>query len=307
MTLTYYYTARGGAETGSGLTCTINIYKVSDGTQVVTSGVMTEIGSTGEYYYAYSPTLTDSYLGIMNSAEKPSEKRVILGEEIGDSGTGTGWATTGTAYELSGLTSDDIGTSVMANFCERADLQVEGDIFIRHTNILLNEKPDGTRTQFRVPIKSTYPVGDKDRSSSTDLEANDAADITVYGITHNDSTGYDESTVLTVSTINSARDGRFTLSSAPASTYLELRTDYVTYLKGTKFQQVRTAASYLAAHFALLAKLGEEIPSGYSYKAGNFSISKGEASNSFVRMLNLTWQGYKNSLHNMNLVGISGA
>ena len=307
--VTLFYTARGGATKGTGLAVSINIYKTSDATQVITNGSMTEIGSTGEYSYTYNATATETYLAIMNCGARPSEKRVTFTStsSTGDSFSGSGWAETNAAYELSGLTSSDISTSNMANLCERADLQAEGDVLVRHRDVLVEGGIDGSRTQFRLPIKREKPLADVDRSSSSSLEADSAADIEVYGIAINSATGFDESTDLTVSSINSARDGRFTLSSAPATTNQAIRCNYSTIREGIKFQAVRTAASYLAAHFALIRIMGEEIPAGYTYKVGRFKIEKGKNQSSFSKLLSDTWNGYMNGINKLNLCPIVGA
>lgn len=305
--ITFYYTARGGADTGTGLTCTIDIYKVSDGSQVVTGGSMTEIGSTGEYKYEYTVPSTDRYLGIMNCSEKPSEKRKIISSATADLGVvGQGWATIAAAFELSGLDNSDVDNSTMANLCDRADLMVEGDVFVRHDDILLSDMPDGSRTEFRLPVSRKFPIGDRDRTSSSSLLADAGSDVTIYGIDHNDSTGYDESTEISVNTIESARDGRISFSSAPSSSYDALRANYVTVPATIKFQQVRTAASYLAAHLALVYVSGGEIPAGYSYKIGRFSIDK-KGESKYEKLLKETWNGYRLALQKIDMVPISVA
>jgi len=47
-----------------------------DGTQVVTDGVATEVGSTGKYRYSYTPTKEGDYTGHYNSVTKPRRVNV---------------------------------------------------------------------------------------------------------------------------------------------------------------------------------------------------------------------------------------
>ena len=68
----------------SGLTdCTIDIYN-DDGVSQVSAGAMTEIGSTGVYYYDYTPTTADKYLIYCNSVTAVRKEYQML--EVTDYG-----------------------------------------------------------------------------------------------------------------------------------------------------------------------------------------------------------------------------
>ena len=216
-----------------------------------------------------------------------------------------GWASTTQAYFVSGLTTDEISSDDMTTACGYSDDLLKNEIFVRHYEEDLNGNIDGTRTQFQTKKK---PIADREANGSNLYDV-DADDLEVYGINHNDDTGFDESTELTVSSVN-ARDGIITLSSAPSTDYDKIVGDFVCVNPQIKIDDVKLASSYLASHLAIMKGLGADIISGtpYSYKAGNFTMNKGGGGNeSEFQLAGKMWNEYQTILIRMRLGKISKA
>ncbi len=83
----------------SGLTnVLLNLYD-PDNSQVVTNGTMTELGSTGTYYYDYTPTQTGTFTGTADSATQPRKELISfeitsLTAAAGSGGVGGDYCTT---------------------------------------------------------------------------------------------------------------------------------------------------------------------------------------------------------------------
>lgn len=86
----------------------LNLYD-PDGTQVVTNGSMTELGSTGVYYYDYTATKVGTYVGYMDSASQPNKQPVefdIMSVDASSASSGTLYCTTLELLEFLGLVSE---------------------------------------------------------------------------------------------------------------------------------------------------------------------------------------------------------
>jgi hypothetical protein len=207
------------------------------------------------------------------------------------------WSTPTQAQFVSGLTEADITFENFKTACGYADNQIKRDIFIRHFSVKLNGNINGTNTKFLVPER---PIADRDTSGTVD-----SSDIEVYKVKANSVTGFDESTLVTVTSV-SARDGIVTLSAAPTSSDTDsLRADYVSWNPQTSLDDVKLAASYLAAYIAILISLGEEIPASYSYSVGKFSIKKSSSDDGKVLVAERMRLEYNRIMDNMNLGKIS--
>ena len=199
------------------------------------------------------------------------------------------WATTAQIRLLSGLTTTHISDADVTSIITIADREVARKVFVYHYEEILDGSIDGSNTLFRTNYK---PIGDKDQSGSVL-----AADVSVYGITL-DAEGFENSTSLTVSSVN-ARDGIITMSSAPASTYLELRGDYTTIASNVVMNDVFLASSYLAALIAMINVVNAKYATApYSYTAGRFSITKNQSTKDEGKMQEL-WRQYQEILGNV--------
>ena len=69
-----YYAPKGH---GSSLTVTISIYDTV-GSAEVSSGSMTELESTGIYYYNFYPRKRTTYLAVMDCTERPYKSHQII-------------------------------------------------------------------------------------------------------------------------------------------------------------------------------------------------------------------------------------
>ena len=70
----------------SGDTVTIDVYKLSDGSQVVNGSSCTEIGTTGVFKYSFSQTVTSKteYLWIMSNGSFDQRGKIVLGGWMDD-------------------------------------------------------------------------------------------------------------------------------------------------------------------------------------------------------------------------------
>ena len=68
----------------TGDTVTINIYRLSDDIQVVTTGNMSEIGTTGSFKYFFNQIITtrQEYLYIASNGTTDQRGKIVLGSEI---------------------------------------------------------------------------------------------------------------------------------------------------------------------------------------------------------------------------------
>ena len=70
----------------SGDTVTIDIYKLSDNSQVVNGGACSEIGTTGVFKYNFSQSITskEEYLWIMTNGTLEVKGKIVLGGYMDD-------------------------------------------------------------------------------------------------------------------------------------------------------------------------------------------------------------------------------
>lgn len=172
--------------------------------------------------------------------------------------------TTSLVRLVSDLTTSDIGDTDLANLIAEATRLFWKDISIRVEWEEVDGKINGSNREYKVANNPFAPTG-----STTTVSIND---ITVYSIQTNATTGFEESSELTVSTVYS-RDGRFIVSSAPASEIDEIRANYAYTSYWLDWDKVSLAVAYLTANLAYQKVLATgEIE---SVKFKDLSISSG--------------------------------
>jgi len=66
----------------SGGTITVDVYQLSDDSQVVTTGIMSQVGTTGIYKYSFSQVVAtdkEEYLWIATDSNSTKTGKIVLG------------------------------------------------------------------------------------------------------------------------------------------------------------------------------------------------------------------------------------
>ena len=195
--------------------------------------------------------------------------------------------TTTTKIELvSDLTTNDISTENLALMIAEAERQFWKDISVREEWQIPDGNIDGSNREYRT---QTYPISPTGSATVTST-----SDIKIYGIHQNTTTGFDESTVLTVSTVY-ANDGRFKLSTAPDNaTYDELRMNYSYTGFDLDSDKISLAVAYLTAFLVY----GGNFTTGeyQNVKFKDVSISQGTKSADNKSKAISMYQNYNNTI-----------
>lgn len=176
-----------------------------------------------------------------------------------------------------------------------ADREMRRLVFVHHYDEILEGNINGTNREFRV---KHGPIADGDMDGNVD----DTGDVTAFTTNLDATTGFRESSSVTVSAVNS-RDRIVTLTTAPPNdgTVDEVILDYWSVNPRVIMDDVYRAASMLAAIFCLMQLSGGSA-AGFSYTAGRFSISKG-SSDGRAKLISDLVSKYEMLLSNMR-VGI---
>jgi hypothetical protein len=232
----------------TGQTVTIDIYNDA-GVSQVSSGSMTEIGSTGIYQYSWTPDTLDHYVAIMDCsafARKAYQKFQVIGYVPGTPTTGN-YCTTDDVRNMTNIDTGDLTNSEITALISSCIKQVNKDLntvvtreSIDYIDSTRENDIDGSNTTYYVKNWKGKYIGDKDDDGDVDT-----SDITVYQVT-SDGT----ETTLNVSTIT-PNSGYFVLSSAPSSgvnLYVDYEWAYVS--ESTPDPLVVLATTLLASSYA---------------------------------------------------------
>lgn len=187
---------------------------------------------------------------------------------------------------VSDLTTSDISDIDLTSMIKEAERQFWKDISVRQEWETPDGSIDGSRTEFQV---QKYPISPTQSSPTVAV-----SDITVYGIHTNATTGFDETTELTVSSLV-ARDGRFTLSTAPdPDTYDELKTNYSFTGVNIDWDLVSLAVAYATAFLVYGGKFTQGEYENVKFK--DLSISQGSKSTDNKSKSDSMLEGYNRTL-----------
>ena len=180
----------------------------------------------------------------------------------------TNWGTNAQARRYMNVTSTtSISDADVNDHLISADREIRRRVFVYHYDEVLNGNINGSNTQFKTKY---HPIADGDMDQDVD-----SSDVTAHTTDSDSTTGFRETTDVSVSSVN-ARDGIITLSSAPASGTDEVTLDYWSVNSRVSMDDVYRASSMMAAIFCLMQLGGGS--SGYSYTAGRFSYNKSTGS-----------------------------
>ncbi len=201
------------------------------------------------------------------------------------------WATIALARLLSGLSTEDISDADLTSLIPYADLKVKGCVFIGITDSELDGEIDGSNTEFRV---SSWPIADYDASGTVDKD-----DLTVWSVKEDSTTGFEESTEITVSSVN-ARDGIVTLDTAPDSTTVDyVVSDYHLTKRGIDSTKLEHLASLALSYLAFCNVAGTKGSDPESYSWDGFRVTKGSSGDSLETRANKVLSQYKNECISM--------
>jgi hypothetical protein len=170
---------------------------------------------------------------------------------------------------ICGLSRDDISDSDLASLRDLATAQLNADIGyrvedeeVRYIDSEKQNKIDGSNTVFyaKAVHNSMKEIGDYDDDGSVDED-----DIYAYTINEEGTR-----TVYTVSSLDSANLGKFTLASAPSTSEVLFIT-YVVFPIKASSNLIKVACSQLAAAYAFTQIDAVKLQ---AYRIGKVAVSK---------------------------------
>lgn len=196
------------------------------------------------------------------------------------------WATIALARLLSGLSTTDISDADLTSLIPYADLKIKGCVFMSMADAELDGDINSSNKEFRVP---SWPIADYDASGTVDAD-----DLTLWSVKEDSTTGFEESTEITISSVN-ARDGIVTLDTAPDSTTVDyVVSDYHLTKKGIGSTQLEHLASLALSYLAFCNVAGTKGSTPESYSWDGFRVTKGSSGDSLERRANTILSQYKN-------------
>lgn len=192
------------------------------------------------------------------------------------------YATATGVRTLTGLTTSDISDADLTSLGVIADKQVLRDVSVR---IILEEMEgtiDGTNKEFRAKNREFC-------DTNYDSAVN-ASDVTVYTMDVDATTGFEEYTSVTVSSVSTI-NRIVTLSTAPATSVDGVYINYSFAVPNLDYAQVVQAANLYTGYLALTQILSANA-STESYRIGKLSIDQGSKVSAISKRAEELYQRY---------------